>query len=105
MAVGRDRSVHGDGQLWAATSGGVAECEWLRKRGADFTVLNDWGHGAMAKAAWRGNLELLDWLWENVVPARGQIWQKDADGRCPVDLAQAKGHVEAVAWLRAKEMT
>jgi len=48
--------------IWAAAAGRLDMCMWLRDAGADFELVNYWGHGVVGKAAWKGKLDLLAWL-------------------------------------------
>lgn len=48
--------------IWAASAGRVDVCTWLHGRGANFELVNYWGHGVVSKAAWKGRMELLQWL-------------------------------------------
>ena len=74
--------------VWAAASGGLAIAQWLHEQGADFTSLNHWGHGVVNKAAWRGHLELLRWMFAALPATIEQLFLRDyavwkTDASCP----------------------
>ena len=75
-------------------------CEWLYARGANFTLINHWGHGVVVKAAWRGNTDLLQWLKINVAGTTTQYFIEDADGKTPLELAMQRGH--RLLWAKAE---
>ena len=37
-------------------------CKYLEEEGADFNLLNHWGHGVVVKAVWKGHLKVLEYL-------------------------------------------
>ncbi|KAJ9443843.1 putative ZDHHC-type palmitoyltransferase 6 [Diplonema papillatum] len=91
-----------NGAVWAATNGSLALCRWALGRGGDFSRLNDWGHGAVVKAAWRANVPLLEWLFRCAGVPAAHLFYEDVDGRIPLDLAERREHGPTAAWLRRK---
>jgi hypothetical protein len=89
-------------------------------------ILNHNGHGVLHKAAQRGQGEVCQWFWTNIVwpkvcmattaPAEPSLlssssiataWQligPDQEGYCPSDLAGMEGHDEVVQWLVQQEI-
>lgn len=66
-------------------------CDWLLARGADFELLNNWGHGVLVKSAWKGHLEVLRWLFAHV-DIRRQLYLLNPAGQSPVELAELAEH-------------
>jgi len=84
---------------WAAANGSYAACQWLLAHKADLSVLNKSGHGAVNRAAWEGNAELVAWL----VQDQGLRWQllyRDDEARTPVDLARMAGHASLADYMQ-----
>lgn len=78
--------------IWAASSGGLDIAQWLHKQGANFLALNHWGHGVVNKAAWRGHLDLLRWMFREIPGTLDQLFLRDYAGFVPVELAAQAGH-------------
>jgi ankyrin repeat protein len=91
--------------FWAAASGNVATCQWLYDLGIDFTLVNDAGHTAVHKAAWKGHEDCLKWmLLHDRGPSLGyQLHMLAADGRSPQDKARVNGHIAVANWLQTLE--
>lgn len=85
--------------IWAASSGGIAISQWLYEQGANFTILNHWGHGVINKAAWRGHLDLLRWMFTQIPDTIDQLFLRDYAGFVPVELASQAGHDETKCFL------
>jgi ankyrin repeat protein len=87
---------------WAAAAGNVKTCRWLQQRNFDLGHLNNAGHGALVKAAWKGHRPLLDWLLLEVdgPHLKWQLTLTDDEGRTVADLATVAGHIDLAAWLR-----
>ena len=83
----------------------VETCRWLLERGIDFTLVNQAGHTAVHKAAWKGHKACLEWM---LVDAEGphlayQLRMLAADDRTPADKARVNGHAAVATWLLALE--
>jgi len=91
--------------LWACSSRSgncIGMCNWLLQHNADFLIFNDWGHGALVKAAWRDNVSLLEWLLRDARLPQEHLFLSDRDGRLPSELAAQNGSAGAFAWLSAR---
>ena len=89
--------------FWAAASGNVATCTWLLSQGIDFSLINDAGHTAVHKAAWKGHKTCLTWMiLSEDGPGLGyQLHMLAADGRTPEDKARVNGHTAVANWLQS----
>jgi hypothetical protein len=69
----------------------------------DFTLVNQAGHTAVHKAAWKGHSRCLEWMiLDDNGPKLGyQMHMQSADGRRPVDKARVNGHGAVALWLEA----
>eukprot|EP01147_Barroeca_monosierra_P003982 gene3982-6437_t len=78
--------------IWAAAGGDSEICQWLWDQGANFKLLNNWGHGVVAKACWHGHIHILRWLFHfNDMEIIKQLFLINPRGESPSDLAiQAK---------------
>ena len=83
----------------------VETCQWLLDSGIDFTLVNQAGHTAVHKAAWKGHSECLEWMiLADHGPRLGyQMHLRAADGRRPVDKARVNGHAAVALWLESLE--
>ena len=83
----------------------VETCQWLLDRGIDFSLVNQAGHTAVHKAAWKGHSKCLEWMiLSQLGPGLGyQIHMHAADGRRPVDKARVNGHAAVALWLESLE--
>lgn len=90
---------------WAAASGDVATLRWLQARGFALDHINPAGHGAVAKAAWRGHDAALEWLLhaDDGPQLVAQLRLADGGGRLPVELARLNGKLRTAGWLDGLE--
>ncbi|HVP42536.1 MAG TPA: ankyrin repeat domain-containing protein [Terriglobales bacterium] len=71
--------------------------EWLVDYGADVNATQQGGWAALHEAARQGNIEMTEYLLsKGANPAL-----RSEDGKAPADLAQEKGHLQALAALKA----
>eukprot|EP00049_Salpingoeca_infusionum_P010523 m.181856 g.181856 ORF g.181856 m.181856 type:complete len:1185 (-) comp14664_c0_seq2:244-3798(-) len=84
--------------IWGSASGDLALCKALHARGANFKLLNSWGHGCVAKASWHGHNELLVWLLDTL-QLHQQLFNVNPVGEIPVELAQQANKTETVELL------
>ena len=86
---------------WAAQSGDVAMCAYLKRLGLDLTLLNYNGHSALHKAAVKGKAEVCAWLLSDG-GLDGRHMLADGDGNTPQEMARLEGHDALARWLRAR---
>ena len=93
-------SVH-----WAAAAGNVATLRWLRRKGLALDHVNKAGHGAVAKAAWRGHTDALRWLLLDPEGPQltAQLALRDAEGRRIAEAVRDNGQHEVAEWLAGLE--
>tara|TARA_B110001452_G_scaffold186114_1_gene156598 strand:- start:162 stop:914 length:753 start_codon:yes stop_codon:yes gene_type:complete len=89
---------------WAAAAGNVASLRWLQRKGLELGHVNAAGHGAVAKAAWKGHLDALKWL---LVEADGprlvaQLALRDSEGRSVAEVVRDNGQHQVAEWLSAR---
>jgi hypothetical protein len=83
--------------------------EWLRSSGCNITLVNHNGHGALHKAAQRGQREICEWFFASVIDglsdtsAAMQLVGPDTEGYCPSDLAGV-AHESLAEWIATREM-
>ena len=83
---------------WAAAGGNVAVLKWLMHAGVDMHHINDSGHGAVNKAAWKGHADALEWLLVDPTGPKlvRQLFLLDNDG-WTVSHAALKGGQNKIA--------
>jgi len=88
--------------FWAAAAGDPETCRWLYARGIDFNLVNQAGHAAVHKAAWRGHRDALKWMLEDPQgpDLRYQLEMPAADGRMPEEKAMVNGFSAIATWLK-----
>mmetsp|Transcript_31154 Transcript_31154/g.98921 ORF Transcript_31154/g.98921 Transcript_31154/m.98921 type:complete len:116 (-) Transcript_31154:167-514(-) len=82
----------------------VGMCAYLLGLGVDIGCLNRNGHSAYHKAATKGSMSVLRWLFlEGGLGGDGarKYTAADVDGNTPSSYARDEGHAEAAAWLAA----
>eukprot|EP00937_MAST-01D_sp_MAST-1D-sp2_P007139 g7139.t1 len=90
--------------LWAAQGGAaLATCSAVADAGTDFGALNTNGHGALHKAAQRGNAEVCEWLLGARVGLGASHMQPDMEGFRPSALARLEGFEELACCLEEHE--
>lgn len=97
--------------LWCAQGkGDIATMEWLQSRRCDMTKVNSNGHGALHKAAQRGQWDVCLWFFNRFVTAAANIQDAlrlvgpDKEGYCPSDLAGMEGNIKLAKRLATEEM-
>jgi ankyrin repeat protein len=89
---------------WAALAGRMDRrvCELLMQARVDWTVVNNQGHTAYHKAAFKGDVQMLEWLIQVVrVPPSARA--PDMGGFTPRDIAKLAGWTEAVQWIEEND--
>ena len=86
---------------WAAAGGNVEVLKWLMRAGLNMGHINDAGHGAVNKAAWKGHDTALRWL---LVDKMGpllieQLSLPDQQGYLVAQAARKGGHEKIASWI------
>ena len=80
---------------------------WLLESGADFSLINSNGHGALHKAAQRGCSATIKWLLNTFLQDQDRdaalMIQPDVEGHCPSDLCGMEGHESLAKWIAKQE--
>ena len=92
---------------WTALSGDVEACRWLHSVGVDPRKRNTQGHTPVHKAAWRGQLAVLEWMSDaaaddGVGLPSAAFGEVDDGGYSPADIARLAGFDEVKSWLERK---
>eukprot|EP00747_Dinoflagellata_sp_TGD_P044830 gnl/TRDRNA2_/TRDRNA2_143492_c1_seq1.p1 gnl/TRDRNA2_/TRDRNA2_143492_c1~~gnl/TRDRNA2_/TRDRNA2_143492_c1_seq1.p1 ORF type:complete len:394 (+),score=54.85 gnl/TRDRNA2_/TRDRNA2_143492_c1_seq1:174-1184(+) len=87
---------------WAAVAGNVETCRWLLAKGVNFKTINQARHGAISKAAWKGNRDALQWFLNDTEGPHltEQLLLADLDGRSAAQLARESGYAALSDWLQ-----